>query len=86
MKLIVFLIIIYLIYRGWKYWEQKILSHDRQSSAAPRLQVDDVMVKDPYCEVYFPKRDGVSIKLDGRQLIFCSEECRDKYLAARTNR
>jgi ribosomal protein L24E len=37
------------------------------------------MVKDPYCEVYFPKRKGVPLKKNAEVLLFCSEECRDKF-------
>ena len=43
-------------------------------------QIDDVMVKDPFCSVYFPKRDGVHAKVRGEDLYFCSEECRDRYM------
>lgn len=42
------------------------------------------MVKDPYCEAYFPQRKGVPLALDGKDLYFCSKECRDKYAASRS--
>jgi YHS domain-containing protein len=38
------------------------------------------MIKDPFCEIYFPKKDGVHLRIDGKDLYFCSEECRDKFL------
>ena len=44
--------------------------------------VDDVMVKDPFCETYFPKRDGIKKVIGGQTYYFCSIECRDKYLEA----
>jgi hypothetical protein len=44
-------------------------------------QIDDVMIKDPYCEAYFPKRNAVHLNLNANDLYFCSEECRDKYIA-----
>jgi YHS domain-containing protein len=47
-------------------------------------QIDDIMVKDPYCETHFPKQDGVHLKISGEDLFFCSTECRDKYLAGRS--
>ena len=37
------------------------------------------MDKDPYCGVYFTRRDGVDLKIDGQDLYFCSQECRDKF-------
>jgi hypothetical protein len=45
-------------------------------------RIDDVMVKDPQCGAYFPRRDGIALKSAGGGLLFCSRECRDKYLAA----
>jgi YHS domain-containing protein len=38
------------------------------------------MVKDPYCGVYFSRKDGVDLKIDGQDLYFCRNECRDKFV------
>jgi YHS domain-containing protein len=38
------------------------------------------MIKDPVCDVYFPKKDGVSLNYGGKEMYFCSIECRDKFL------
>lgn len=85
MRLLIFAALAYLVYRGVKSW---ILKNTRasDSSAVGRTagEIDDVMVKDPYCEVYFPKRKGLHLKLEGQDLIFCSKECRDKFIAERT--
>jgi len=48
-------------------------------------KADDIMVKDPVCEIYFPKRNGFRAKLGGKDLYFCSKECRDKFLAAQSS-
>jgi YHS domain-containing protein len=57
------------------------------SSASDRVpaEVDDVMVKDPYCEVYFPKRKGIQLKVKGEDLYFCSPECRDKFIESKSD-
>ncbi|MEJ2222369.1 MAG: hypothetical protein P8X80_16375 [Desulfobacterales bacterium] len=44
-------------------------------------QIDDVMIKDPFCQAYFPRRDAVHLNLSGDDLYFCSKECRDQYMA-----
>jgi YHS domain-containing protein len=44
-------------------------------------QIDDVMIKDPYCQAYFPRRDAVHLNSSGNDLYFCSKECRDQYMA-----
>ncbi len=49
------------------------------------VKIDDVMIKDPVCNVYFPKRDGVHVKIKGKHIYFCSSECKDTYMASKGN-
>jgi hypothetical protein len=71
----------YLAYRVTKRWVRGKIRSDRVEGQAPG-RIDDVMVKDPQCGTYFARRDGVALRLAGQDLLFCSQECRDKYLAA----
>ena len=48
-------------------------------------EIDDIMIKDPVCNVYFPKREGIHLREKGKDLYFCSVQCRDKYLKQTTN-
>ena len=83
MRLIVLAILVYLLYRLVKSWGGKRVTHtDRSGSGRPPGEIDDVMVKDPQCGAYFPSRKAVRARVDGRQLEFCSEGCRDRYLEA----
>jgi len=43
-------------------------------------ELDDVMVQDPFCGIYFSKRDGVSLNIAGKEVYFCSTECKEKFL------
>ena len=43
-------------------------------------EVDNVMVKDPQCGIYFAKKDGVYLNINGQDLYFCSQECKDMFL------
>ena len=75
----------YFLYRAMKSW---MMPHGRSSknvSGNAGAQIDDVMIKDPYCEAYFPRRDAVHLNLSGNDLYFCSKECRDRYLALQTS-
>jgi YHS domain-containing protein len=49
-------------------------------------KIDDVMIKDPFCEAYFPKRNAVHLNIDGEDLYFCSTGCKDQYITAHTDR
>ena len=80
MRLLIFGALIYLAYRGIKSWMaagSHVSSKMTQQAAG---EIDDVMIKDPFCEVYFPRRNGVSLNFEGRELLFCSPECRDKFV------
>ena len=84
-KLLIYFALGYLVYRLVKPVlfpkappSQKVR---RQSTG----QIDDVMIKDPYCETYFPERDGVHLEIDGKEHVFCSTDCRDKFLDAHKN-
>lgn len=85
MRLIILGILLYICYRSLKSWFGPS-SAIRQSETDRAVgKADDVMVKDPVCEVYFSKRNGVRFKLGGEELYFCSKNCRDKYIAAQSS-
>ena len=46
----------------------------------PRLPVSDVLVQDPVCGVYCPKKKALTAIYRGKVYNFCSEECRQKFL------
>ena len=51
-----------------------------QSEEEGLTKVDDVMVKDPFCETYFPERKGIKGVIEGKTYYFCSTTCRDRFL------
>jgi YHS domain-containing protein len=61
-------------------------SSSRSVSSKTAAEIDDVMIKDPFCEAYFPKRNGVYLNFGGKDLYFCSNQCKDKYLAAHSEK
>jgi YHS domain-containing protein len=61
-------------------------SSSRSVSSDTAAEIDDVMIKDPFCEAYFPKRNGVHLTFGGKDLYFCSNQCKDKYLAAQSGK
>lgn len=70
-------------YRGLKSWAVRYISNTLQGYG--RAEIDDIMIQDPFCEVYFPKREGVHLNAEGSDLYFCSPECRDKFIAAQSS-
>ena len=86
MRFLIILGLIYFAYRTIKSWMLSGEAPKTKVSSEAAGEIDDVMVKDPYCEVYFPKRNGVHLKINGKDLYFCSTECRDKFIAEHSKR
>lgn len=80
-RFIILFIVAYVLYRSLKSWMFPNASSSRSAPGRSATEIDDVMIKDPYCESYFPKRNAVHLNLYGKDLYFCSVECKDKYLA-----
>lgn len=43
----------------------------------------EVMVLDTVCNSYIPMQSALSLNDGGRTLYFCTEECRDRFLASK---
>jgi hypothetical protein len=71
----------YLAYRLVKRWVRGKVSSARVEGRDTE-RIDDIMVKDPQCGTYFARRDGVALRHGEHDLLFCSRECRDKFVAA----
>jgi len=80
MRLLIIIGIAYLAYRALKSWMLQNVSTEKTVTGETTGEIDDVMIKDPFCQVYFPKRNGVHLKADGEDLYFCSKECRDRFI------
>ena len=80
MKLLILLAIVYLGYKAFKSWMLQNTAMGKAVSQKATGEIDDVMVKDPFCEVYFPKRNGVHLRVEGKDLYFCSTRCRDGFV------
>jgi YHS domain-containing protein len=80
MKLLILLVVGYLCYRMLKNWMMAGGQPREHVSTNPREQIDDVMIQDPACGVYFSKENAVRAQINGQELFFCSPECKDKYL------
>ncbi len=79
-RLLIFTILAVLVYRAFKRWlGSGQFNHSGMGS--PPEPVDDEMVKDPECGVYFPQRNAVALTEPNQVLYFCSTECRDRYTA-----
>lgn len=85
MRLIILIILGYIGYRLVKrFFTQPSIPKWR--GAGDQAGIDDIMVKDPFCQVYFPQREGVRSVIKGVEYHFCSKECRDKFIEQQKKR
>lgn len=66
-RFLLFILLIYIVYRLLKKKEPRRRSQDNFSPKE--------LVKDPHCQTYFPRENALTLKQDGETLYFCSEEC-----------
>ena len=85
MRLLILIILVYLGYQLFKKWLLPGRASESLKEDENLSPVDDVMVKDPFCETYFPKRKGVQAVVDGETHYFCSPACRDKFVEKHMN-
>jgi len=80
MKLLVLLVVGYFCYRAMKKWMMPASPSRENVSSNIAGEIDDVMIQDPICGVYFPKRNGVSLQVKGEEYYFCSQECKTEFI------
>ena len=78
---ILFLIgILYIIFRVHRFMKQIKGAMNRNLSDMAGHKVEDIMIQDPVCKIYFPQREGIHLNDNGKDLYFCSEACRERYI------
>ncbi len=90
-RLILILILLVLVYwAGRSLWQdlqglRRRAQRPSSKASSPgaqesNLPVADVLVQDPVCGVYCPKKKALTAIYKGKVYYFCSEECRQKFL------
>ena len=81
-RFIILAVLGYVAYRALRSWMFPTESSTGSVEGKSSREIDDVMVQDPYCKVYFPQRKAVHLNFGGEDLQFCSTRCKDEFLAA----
>lgn len=79
---IILLVIIYWTARSiWEDLKKGLGKRRPKSPSSPPPRVTDRLVRDPVCGVYCPRSSAYTAIWKGKVYYFCSEECRQKFLA-----
>jgi len=77
LRLLIFLLLAYLVYRLIRGILREKLPKERPPDT-DRGHVDE-MVQDPQCGTYIPLSDAHRRVIDGREHFFCSSECAEAF-------
>jgi YHS domain-containing protein len=80
-RLLIIAGLVYFLYRKYRSWQESLADRREKGETA----IEDIMVQDPHCGTYFPRREGAPLRFDGEDLLFCSKKCRDAFVAEHTN-
>ncbi|MBW2452004.1 MAG: hypothetical protein JRF07_06610 [Deltaproteobacteria bacterium] len=78
-RLLIALLIAFLIYTLVQSIKQFLKRPDIQPPEKTAKGED--MLQDPYCGTFVSRSDSFSCSIRGIQQFFCSEDCRDQYIA-----
>ncbi len=79
-RLVIYGLIAYLVYRWWKKKSSGKESIDRDRKSKPEYLDGAELVQDAECGVYFVKDKAVTVDINGKKYYFCSVKCRDNFL------
>jgi YHS domain-containing protein len=76
LKLLIFALLIYLLYRVLRGLVAPGPKTLRRKNGVGTI---DEMVQDPFCKTYIPLRDAQKRLIKGKEYFFCCKECCDKF-------
>jgi YHS domain-containing protein len=75
LRFIYLIIIVYLLYRLVKGFLQQGKEYQQKTKDG----IIDEMVQDPVCKIYIPRREAYKKTFGGKEILFCSKECAEKF-------
>lgn len=76
-RLLLLALIVYAVYRYLKPRLGALVGKPRGEEEPEEAE----LIRDPQCGAYFLRHQGVSARIEGQKLYFCSPQCRDAYAA-----
>ena len=79
-RVLVFLILIFLLYRIIKSMRQNKLARGNSSGVVSPSASGEDLVEDPACHTYIPISQAYRKEISGRTYNFCGKQCYEKYI------
>jgi len=78
-RLLVALVLGYLVYSLVKKGFQSFKLGQGPSPRPTQPREPEVLVQDPVCGTFIPRREALKVQKDGRDYFFCSEGCLKRF-------
>lgn len=82
MRFILFLLLVYCAYLFWRHIKKKVFLPEQDRGETSKREPPTVaeLVRDPQCGVYIVKDKAIKDRVEGKEIYFCSETCRKRYI------
>lgn len=80
-RAVIFFILIFLLYKVLKSFQENRLARDKEESVSPRIVGED-LVEDPVCHRHIPVSQAYKKDILGKPHYFCGKDCLEKYTSA----
>jgi len=80
LRLLIIASLLYILYRLFVGPRKKKVQDRQQGTAATSGAPKDVLIEDPVCNTYIPKRQAVQLHHDKKMYYFCSNKCCKMFL------
>ena len=80
LRIFIIAFLLYILYRLLTGPRRKKGHGGKQGAGASGGAVQDILVEDPVCHTYIPKRQAVQLHHDKQLYYFCSNKCCEKFL------
>jgi uncharacterized protein len=84
LRLLVFVFLVIVVYKLLRGLLKGFGTLDKQEVDGEQIEAD--LVQDPQCGAYILPAQGVTARVDGKTLHFCSESCKDKFLLGQSEK
>lgn len=84
LRLAFFIFLFFLLFKLFKVLFSPLAKQDDTITLLNKKPEEDEMIKDPYCDTYITKRGSFPLRINSKQLYFCSKECLERYKKEKT--
>ena len=81
LRLLILGVLLYILYRLLFGGKKRRMKAAAQKGRGGQLAGHDVLVEDPICHTYIPKKQALVVQQDDKSYFFCSEKCRETFLS-----